>query len=188
MMTSRLTPASFDTRSSSFALPSGRMTALSKSNSASAANVTFSLVGAGGGGGGGGGVGAGGGGGGGGGGSHVGAFIRSRSHSQPAVQFGNFAPSILAAAARSTLQLPVRQHRPNGSLTITPRASMTYGLSRGSTSLTSVAWANTSPETVISAEATRPSLMLFFIGSPHSSQRRPPEGATGRPGGCCVAR
>src|SRR5512134_2519410 len=124
MMTSRLTPASFDTRSSSFALPSARSTALSKSNSASAANVTFSLVGAGGGGGGGGGVGAGGGGGGGGG-SHVGAFIRSRSHSQPAVQFGNFAPSILAAAARSTLQLPVRQQRPNGSRTITPRASMT---------------------------------------------------------------
>src|SRR5512139_3920114 len=124
MMTSRLTPASFDTRSSSFALPSGRITALSKSNSASAANVTFSLVGAGGGGGGGGGVGAAaGGGGGGGGGSHVGAFIRSRSHSQPAVQFGNFAPSILAAAARSTLQCAVRQHRPNGLRTMTPLGS-----------------------------------------------------------------
>src|SRR5512137_1415223 len=128
MMTSRLTPASFDTRSSSFALPSGRSVALSKSNRASAANVTFSLVGAGGaggGGGGGGGVGAAAGAGGGGGGSHVGAFIRSLSHSQPAVQFGNLAPSILAAAARSTLHWPVRQHMPNGSLTITPRGSMT---------------------------------------------------------------
>src|SRR5512135_464750 len=109
MMTSRLTPASFDTRSSSFALPSGRSTALSKSNSASAANVTFSLVGAGAGGGGGGAFGAAAGGGGGGGGSHVGAFIRPRSHSQPAVQFGYFAPSILVAAARSTLQNAVRQ-------------------------------------------------------------------------------
>src|SRR5512136_3008870 len=116
MITSRLTPAIFDTRSSSFALPSGRRTALSKSNSASAANVTFSLVGAGAAGGGGGGGGATAGGGGGGGGSQVGAFIRLRSHSQPAVQFGNFAPSIFVAAARSTLQLPVRQHRPYGSM------------------------------------------------------------------------
>src|SRR5512144_2382807 len=113
MMTSRLTPASFDTRSSSLALPSGRSVALSKSNSASAANVTFSLVGAGGaGGGGGGGVGAAAGGGGGGGGSQTGGFIRSRSHSQPTVQFGNLAFSIFAAAARSTLQNAVRQHRP----------------------------------------------------------------------------
>src|SRR5512140_3185878 len=139
MMTSRLTPASLDTRSSILALPSGRSVALSKSNSASAANVTFSLVGAGaaGGGGGGGGVGAAAGGGGGGGGSQVGAFISSRSHSQPAVQFGYFAPSIFVAAARSTLQKAVRQHRPNGSITMVPWGLRTYGLSRGSTTLMS---------------------------------------------------
>jgi len=44
--TSRLMPCSFETRSSSLALPSGFSTALSKSNSVSAAKVTFSLVGA----------------------------------------------------------------------------------------------------------------------------------------------
>src|SRR5512134_78048 len=125
MMTSRVTPASFDTRSSSAARPSGRSVALSKSNSASAANVTFSLVGAGGAGGGFGASTGAGGGGGGGGGSQTGGFISSLSHSQPAVQFGNLAPSILAAAARSTLQEPVRQHRPNGSLTMTPLGSIT---------------------------------------------------------------
>src|SRR5687767_4771407 len=101
MITSRLTPASLDTRSSSFARPSGRNVALSKSNSASAANVTFSLVGAGGAGGAGGLCGAGAaGGGGGGGGSQTGGFISVRSHTHPTVQFGNGAPSILVVAAR----------------------------------------------------------------------------------------
>src|SRR3982751_4914661 len=75
MITSRLTPCVFDTRSSIFAFASGLSTDLPVSKNASAANVTFSLTGAGGGGGGGGGAagagaggGAGGGGGGGGGG------------------------------------------------------------------------------------------------------------------------
>src|SRR5436309_14211808 len=71
MITSRLMPPILPTRSSSFALPSGLSTALSKSKKASAAKVTFSLTGAigtGGGGGGATGAGAGGGGAGGGGG------------------------------------------------------------------------------------------------------------------------
>src|SRR6187431_2583690 len=109
MITSRLTPASLDTRSSSFARPSGRNVALSKSNSASAANVTFSLVGAGGAGGAGGGGGAGGAGGGGGGGSQTSFGIKSLSQTQPT---GNGLPSTLVFLARSMLQKPVRQHRP----------------------------------------------------------------------------
>src|SRR5262245_57370620 len=56
MITSRLTPEVLDTRSSSFARASGFSVDLPKSKNASAANVTFSLVGAGGGGGGGGGA------------------------------------------------------------------------------------------------------------------------------------
>src|SRR4029453_14954556 len=151
MMTSRLTPAIFDTKSSSFARPSGRSTALSKSNSASAANVTFSLVGAGGGGGGGGG--GAGGGGGGGGGSQTGFGIHPLCPPHPPVQFGNGAPLIAVLAARSTLHEPVRQHRPNGSRTMTPRASITYGLSRGSTRVMSFIWAETDPVMAITADA-----------------------------------
>src|ERR671936_1964639 len=45
MTTSRLIPRTFEERSSSFALPSGFTTDLSKSKSTSAANVTFSATG-----------------------------------------------------------------------------------------------------------------------------------------------
>src|ERR1700712_1090476 len=47
MMTSRAMPPILEVRSSSLALPSGLSTALLKSKNASAAKVTFSLVGAG---------------------------------------------------------------------------------------------------------------------------------------------
>ncbi len=75
---------------------------------------------------------------------------------------GNGLPSTLAARARSMLQKPLRQHSPNGSMTTTPRESMTYGLSRGSVILMSFCWARLMPETVISAAAARPSLMNFI--------------------------
>src|SRR5215207_2443141 len=142
MITSKLTPASLDTRSSSLARPSGRNVALSKSNNASAANVTFSLVGAGGAGGAGGGGGGGAGAGGGGGGSQTSLGIRSLSHTQP---IGNGLPSIFVALARSKLQNAVRQQRPNGFITTTPFGLRTYGLSRGSTTLMSFCWARLTP-------------------------------------------
>src|SRR5262245_32126306 len=106
MITSSATPFSLLTRSSSFALPSGRSTALSKSNSTSAANVTFSVTGFGGGAATGGGGGGGGGGaaiGLGGGGSQTSLGSRSLSHSQLAI---------------AGVQYPVRQQRLNGFLTI----------------------------------------------------------------------
>src|SRR5215467_3545608 len=77
MITSRLTPDVLATKSSSLALASGFSVDLPKSKNASAANVTFSLVGAGGttgGGGGGGGGGAAGGGAGAGAGAGGGGF------------------------------------------------------------------------------------------------------------------
>src|SRR5215510_6784537 len=73
MMTSRLTPEVLATRSSSLAFASGFSVDLPKSKNASAAKVTFSLVGAGGGGGGGGGAAGGGAAGGGGAGAGAGA-------------------------------------------------------------------------------------------------------------------
>src|SRR5215475_8216316 len=87
MITSSATPFSLLTRSSSFALPSGRRTALSKSNSTSAANVTSSVTGFGGGAatGGGGGGGGGGAAGLGAGGSQTSLGSRSLSHSQLAI-------------------------------------------------------------------------------------------------------
>src|SRR5262245_47606083 len=103
MITSSATPLSLLTRSSSFALPSGLSTALSKSNSTSAAKVTFSVTGFGGGAGGGGGGGGGAAAGFGGGGKHTSRGSSDESHSQ------------LASAG---VQYPVRQHRLKGSLTI----------------------------------------------------------------------
>src|SRR5262245_62472424 len=105
MITSRATPFSLLTRSSSFALPSGFSTALSKSNSTSAAKVTFSVTGFGGttgGGGGGGGAAAGFGGGG----KHTSRGSSDESHSQ---------------FASAGVQYPVRQQRLNGSLTMALR-------------------------------------------------------------------
>ncbi|EXI72953.1 MAG: hypothetical protein AW07_02885 [Candidatus Accumulibacter sp. SK-11] len=106
MITSSLIALDLATTSSSFALPSGRSTALSKSNSASAATVILSPVG----------FAVGAAAARGAGGSQTSFGSRSLSHLQPAGSF----------AAAAGVQKPVRQQSPAPLITTSPRWSMTY--------------------------------------------------------------
>src|SRR5450631_1501547 len=98
MITSRAMPPIFETRSSSLALPSGFSVYLAVSKNASAANVTFSVVGTGGGGGAGAGAGA-----------TAGAAAGAATGAGAGGAGGFSAPSHSAIAVAG-VQVPSRQH------------------------------------------------------------------------------